>query len=222
MRLTLDACDVLIASWQVEPGRVQRALPASVVPSLTSGGKALVSLVGVRNAGLRANGKPAPGFRQLTLRTYVEVGGEQALFLIAMRVTPSGLLGVAYGMPVRPAAIRVSDGLVASRTVGVRVLYGRGEPARAVPEVGGRPLGSHDVAYLVSAGLRRLPGLHDQMVFEQAELLEPPRLDFVLSHGFDVGAPDSLLYAARTSFELELPPGKVVAGDGRPAGPAQS
>jgi hypothetical protein len=222
VRLTLDACDLLVASWQVEPGRVQGALPASAVPSLTADGKALVSLIGVRNVGLRAGNLPFPGFRQMTLRTYVDVGGEHALFLLAMRVTPPGLLGVVYGMPVRPAAIRVTDGLLNCRTVGVRVRYRRIGTPPNVPEVGGRLIGSHQDAFLVSAGLRRLTGQHRPMDFEQAELLEPPRLDFVLSHGFDVGEPDSLLYVPRTSFELELPLSRVVVGVARPASPAQS
>ncbi len=42
-----------------------------------------------------------------------------------------------------------------------------------------------------------------------AELLEKPRLEPLQALGLDVGMPDSLLYAASTRFELQLPPVKA-------------
>jgi hypothetical protein len=42
------------------------------------------------------------------------------------------------------------------------------------------------------------------------ELTTSPRLDPLLALGFDVRAPDSLLYAEQTGFRVKLPPEKVV------------
>jgi hypothetical protein len=39
--------------------------------------------------------------------------------------------------------------------------------------------------------------------------VQPARADHVLALGFDVGEPDSLLYAASTPFRVEWPPEKV-------------
>jgi hypothetical protein len=57
--------------------------------------------------------------------------------------------------------------------------------------------------------VRRLATTHDPFRWEAAELVGEPRLEPLMALGLDVGAPDSLLYAASTRFEIQLPPVKT-------------
>ena len=197
--------DLLLATWIVPGGAVARKLPAGIEPELTGAGEALLSLVGARAVACRARGKPVPGFSQLTLRTYVIAVGEPSVFFLSLRTTLPGLAGSLYGFPVRPARIRVEDGLVRARGLGVSLRYARTGAPADVPRLPSGPLGHHDVATFFAAGLRRLQTRHDEFRWEAAELLEPPRLDALVALGFDVGEPSSLLYAAATGFDVELP-----------------
>ena len=205
MRVETIVRDLLVATWYLPAERVAGALPPGVEPALADDGRALVSLVGLRNTRVRLNGYGAPSFSQLAVRTYVTAGGEPALFLLAVRVTAAGLGGIAFGLPVRPARIAVRNGAVSASGPGVRLRYRTIGGARRIPEAGGTPLGIHDVALVVAAGLRRLVSSHEPLAWQEAELLEPPLVEPVVALGFDVGAPDSLLYAAATRFSLTLP-----------------
>jgi uncharacterized protein YqjF (DUF2071 family) len=209
MRLETIVRDLLVATWHLPAERVTGALPPGVEPALADDGRALVSLVGLRNTSVRLGGYVAPSFSQLNVRTYVTSGGEPALFLLAVRVTAAGLGGIAFGLPVRPAHISVRTGSVSARGSGVGLRYRTIGGAQRIPEAGGTPLGAHDVAVFVAAGLRRLVSSHEPLAWEEAELLEPPLVEPVAALGFDVGEPDSLLYAAATRFSLELPPERL-------------
>jgi hypothetical protein len=207
--LTLTVRHMLLATWEVDPERVQRSLPAGLEPALAAGGRALVSIAAFRNAGVRLSRRRVPGYSQLNVRSYVTRAGEPAIFLLSLRVTLPGLGGVLFGAPSRPARIRVREGAAEAPGLGVSFGYRRlGEPPRA-PALPGGPLGSHDVGYFFAAGLRRLVARHDPFAWEAAELTASPRLDPLLGLGFDVREPDSLLYAASTAFSVELPPERV-------------
>lgn len=214
MLLTTTVRNLLLATWAVPPPLVRHNLPDGVELALAPDGRALVSLVALRNEDVRVNGHRAPSFAQLGVRTYVTLAGEPALFLLSVRVTLGGLAGAAFGIPLRPARIGVEAGRATARGLGASVRYRPIGTARRVPEAGGTPLGGHQTAAFFSAGLRRLPGRHPLPAWQEAELLEPPLLDPVLAFGFDVREPDSLLYAEAVPFEVDLPPEKVA--DSRP------
>ena len=209
MLLTLTARDLLLASWEVDPERVERPLPSGVRPLVTDGGSAVVSLVAYRNEDVRLDGRRTPSFAQVNVRTYVERDGEPAIFLLSMRVTAAGLGGVLFGAPYRPATIRARPGEVRARGLGLSVRYRSGGPAVDVPAFQTGAVGSQTVAYYWAAGLRRVVSEHDGFAWQAAELEEPPRVEPVLALGFDLDAPDSLLYAERTAFRVVLPPEKV-------------
>jgi hypothetical protein len=99
--------------------------------------------------------------------------------------------------------------MVRSRGLGVYARYRRVAGSAAVPQLTTGPVGGHAVAYLPSAGLRRLQSSHSDFAFEPAELTEPLRVDPLLALGLDSAEPSSALYAARTDFVLELPPSRV-------------
>jgi hypothetical protein len=201
--------DMLLATWGVEPGRVARMLPTAVEPALDEDGRALVSLVALRNTRVRVGRFRVPSWRQVAVRTYVEHADGDGVFLLGVRVSSAGLGGLRYGVPVRPARVRVSTGKVVAPGLGAVLRYRVGEPSVHVPAAGGVALGSHTVAYFLAAGLRRLRSGHAPPAWRRAELLETPRLDPVLALGFDVREPDSLLYAERVAFRVELPPEQV-------------
>jgi uncharacterized protein DUF2071 len=211
MRLETTVRDMIAATWYVPAERVARALPSGVEPALAEDGRALLSLVALRNTGARLDRWPVPTFSQLGVRTYVTIAGAPALFLLAVRVSAAGIGGAVFGMPLRPIRLSVRTGSVVGKGAGVRLRYRVVGKARAVPSAAGVPLGVHDVALLVSAGVRRLVSSHEQFAWQEAELLEPARIEPVLALGFDVGRPDSVLYAEATRFSLELPPKRIDA-----------
>ncbi len=209
MELRLTARDLVVVSWQVDPGEAGRPLPEGVEPLVTDTGHSLVSLAAYRNENVRLDGRRVPSFSQANVRTYATRAGEPAIYLLSMRVTAAGLGGIFFGAPYRPAAIRVRAGLARSRGLGMSIRYRPGEPAAHVPAFEGKDLGSPAVAYYWAAGLRRVPSEHDPFAWREAELEEDVRVDPVLALGFEPGAPDSVLYAERTRFRLQLPPEKV-------------
>jgi len=201
--------DLLLVTWRVPPGALTGKIPAGLELETTTDGDALVSLVGMRATAGRCRGLPMPPFSQLTLRTYVLADDGPAVFFLGLRVTAGGLGGALIGLPVRAARLRVRDGLVQGGSLGLSVRYRCVGASPEVPVLPSGPLGHHDVAYLYSAGVRRLATTHDPFRWEAAELLEKPRLEPLQALGLDVGMPDSLLYAASTRFELQLPPVKA-------------
>jgi hypothetical protein len=209
MRLETTVRNLLLATWHVPADRVVPALAPGVEPALAGDGTALVSLVGLRNTSVRLGGVIVPSFSQFAVRTYVTNAGRPAVFLLAVRVTTPGLGAIAFGLPVRPARISVGSGSVSAPGSGLRLRYRTIGAAQRVPEAGGTPLGVHEDALVVAAGLRRLVSSHQPLAWEQAELVEPPLVEPVAALGFDVGEPDSLLYAASTRFSLALPPESV-------------
>jgi uncharacterized protein YqjF (DUF2071 family) len=207
--LQTTARDLLLLSWPVEPGRVARTLPPGVEPALDEDGRALVSLVGLRNTGVRAGALPGPAFSQVTVRTYAICNGEPGVFVLGIRVALGGLPGIAFGVPIRPGRVRARAGRVVAPGVGVDVRYRVSGAPAAVPAPAGVPLGAHDVAFFLSAGLRRLQSRHEPIAWRAAEIAEPPRTEPVLALGFDVREPASILYADGVRFEVDLPPGRV-------------
>jgi uncharacterized protein YqjF (DUF2071 family) len=209
VRLSLTACDLVVLSWAVSPGAVRRELPPALEPALDPDGRAVVSLAAFRNTEVRVSGRQVPGFCQLNLRTYVERRGATEILLLSVRVSLGGIVGALFGVPVRPARLRVREGSVAAPGLGVSFEYERLAPVGAVPDVGGAPIGSQASALALTAGIRRIDAAHDPFAWEAAELVAPPRVDPVLALGFDLAWPDSVLYAARTAFRVELPPKSV-------------
>jgi hypothetical protein len=209
MELTLVARDLLLVSWEIDPDRIARALPAGVEPRVLEGGPGLVSLVAYRNDAVRLDGRRAPSFSQVNVRTYVGRDEEAAVFLLSMRVTVGGLGGVLFGAPYRPATMRVRPGLARARGLGLSVHYRVTDAAGDAPALGSRAAGSEAVAYYWAAGLRRVPSDHDPFDWREVELEDEARVDPVLALGFDAGPPDSVLYAERTGFRVTLPPEKV-------------
>jgi hypothetical protein len=205
MQLTFVAHDLVLASWLVPAALPARDLPAGVEPALTEDGRAVVSLVAFRAEAVRLDGRRVPSFAQLNVRTYVRRAEETGIFLLSLRVTPPGLGGIAFGVPVRPARIRVREGTVQAPGLGYSLRYRRVPGSPEVPVVDEEPIGSQAGAFLVSAGLRRIVAEHDPFAWEPVELTAPARFDPVLALGLDVGPPDSLLYAGRTGFRAELP-----------------
>jgi hypothetical protein len=179
------------------------------VPDLTPDGRALLSLVAVRNNPVRVDWLRTPSFAQLAVRTYVSVAGTPAVFLLALRVTSGGLPGAFFGIPVRPARIRVRRGQVAAPGLGDDLRYEVGDEAVDVPVAGAVSLGAHPMAAFYSAGVRWFPGRYPPPVWRDATLVEPPRLEPLLALGFEASEPDSLLYADAVGFEVALPPRKV-------------
>ena len=214
MVFTFTARDLLVATWAVSVGRVQRDLPPSLDPVLTEDGRALVSVAAFRAGDPRLDGRRVASFAQLTVRTYVRHAGEPGIFLFSLRTTLPGLPGIVFGLPLRAARVRVGDGIAAAPGLGVVMRYGREVVPPEVPLVAGGQIGSEHVAFFESAGLRRLSASHDPFAWERAVLDETPRVDPVLALGFDIAAPDSLLYAASTGFRLELPATRIGTGDG--------
>jgi uncharacterized protein YqjF (DUF2071 family) len=206
VRISLAVCDLVLVSWAVAPEAARRDLPRGLEPALDDDGRAVVSLVGFRNAAVRLAGVPAPGFSQLNLRTYVHHGDDAGIHLLSLRVTPGGLGGALLGVPVRPARIRVRPGAVSAPGLGVSLRYRVGETLARVPEVGGVRLGAQRTAFVESAGLRAIATDHEPFAWRAAELTAAPRVDAVLALGFDVGEPDSVLAAPRTAFRFDLPP----------------
>jgi uncharacterized protein YqjF (DUF2071 family) len=211
MRISLTVSDFLLVSWGVPSEGVRRDLPAGVEPALDADGRALVSLAAFRNEEVRAAGLAVPAFTQLNLRTYVSHRGEPGVLLLTVRAGLPGALAAVLGVPVRPARLRVEKSAVEAPGLGVSLRYRTTRAATAVPTLDGIAVGAQRTVYLVAAGLRMIETTHERFAWETAEPTAPWRYDPVLALGFDVGRPDSVLYARRAGFRFELPARKLEA-----------
>jgi hypothetical protein len=199
---------LLLASWELPPGKLARALPSALEPALLEGGLALLSIAFLRNDDVRIGRFGAPSFSQVNVRTYVDGPAGPGIFFLSIRVGLAGLGAAVWGVPARPARILVGEGFAEAPGLGCSFRYRR-EGAVAAPLVGGVAVGDQQSAYLVSAGVRRIAAEHPRVEWETAELVGPPRFELVLALGFDVGEPDLVLYAPSTPFRIRLPPERV-------------
>lgn len=206
MLLSVVVRNLVFASWRVPPEAVAAKLPPGLEPEL-AGETGLVTLSLARATEARLGRLRVPSFSKYTVHTYARAGAETGLCFLDMRVSYSGLGSPLVGVPARTTLIRVREGLAAAPSLRAALRYRRNGPA-APPELESGPVGSHDVAFFEAAGLRRLIAFHDPLEWEEAELAAPAMIDPVLALGFDVGEPDSLLYADRTGFRVELPPAR--------------
>jgi uncharacterized protein YqjF (DUF2071 family) len=192
------ARDLVLASWETDADSVARALPGGLEPA-TVDGRHLVTIAALRWAGGRLGIVPVPRFSQVNVRLYARQGDETAVVFVAIRVTLLGMGGALLGMPVRLARARVREGIVEAGGLGVSLRYERRGPA----EPG--ELGSHTLGLYEAAGLRSFRIRRGEAAWERAEAIAPVRAEPLLALGFPVEGPPDIRYAARTSFEAELP-----------------
>lgn len=193
---------LLLASWEADAGQVQELLPPGLTPALVDG-RHLVTIAALRWTRGRLGGLPLLPFSQLNVRAYARHGDEAGVFFTTLRVTLPGLGGALFGFPVRPARLRVRQGLVEAPGLGVRIDYeraGRAEPSE---------LGHHALGLFEAAGTRAFRIRRGEVAWERAEPTEPVRADPLLALGFELDAPPTLLYAERASFEVALPPVRI-------------
>lgn len=208
VQLAVTIRNLLVVSWEVDPERVRIDLPPRLAPALAGDGGGLVSLVAFVNEDVRLGDAAAPSFAQLNVRTYVSGDRGPGAFVLSFRVTPPGMGGAAFGAPYRPARIRVREGSVSARGLGVSLGYRRtGEPTD--PGFRAGPDATHEVGYFEAAGTRRFHAEHEPIAWERVELAGGPRVDPVLALGFDVRRPLSAVFADGVSARFELPPEKV-------------
>jgi uncharacterized protein YqjF (DUF2071 family) len=191
--------DLVLASWETDAERVARVLPGGLEPA-TVDGRHLVTIAALRWDGGRLGRFPVPHFSQLNVRVYARHRGEIAVVFLAIRVTALGMGGALLGLPVRLARVRVREGEVRSSGFGVELRYerrGPGEPSE---------LGTHEVGLIEAAGLRELRVRPGEAAWEDAVAVGPVRADPLAALGFELEGPPDVRYAARASFEAELPP----------------
>ena len=162
-----------------------------------------MTIAALRWDGGRLGYLPVPHFNQVNVRAYARHRNETAVVFLALRVSPLGMGGALLGFPVRPSRARVREGLVAAKGFGVDFRYERRGP------VAPGELGSHEVGLFEAAGLRELRVRRGEASWERAEVVGEVRADPLLALGFSVSDPPELLYAARASFESELPPRRI-------------
>lgn len=202
MLLRHSVRDLLLASWEAEPEQVQALLPPGLTPGLVDG-RHLVTIAALRWTRGRLGGLPLVPFSQLNVRVYARRGEETGVFFTTFRVTLPGLGGALFGVPVRPARLRVRPHLAEAPGLGVRIAYERGGPAEP------SELGRHRLGLFEAAGTRAFRILRGEASWERAEPAEPVRADPLLALGFGLERPPMLLYAERASFEVELPPRRL-------------
>ena len=194
--------DLVLASWETDAEQVARTLPPGLEPAPVDG-RHLVTIAALRWDGGRLGRLPLPHFSQLNVRVYVRHEGEAAVFFLVMRVTPAGMGGALFGIPVRPARLRVRRGVVDAPGLGVNLAYEPRVPAAP------SELTSHELGLFEAAGLRAFRVRRGATTWERAEAVGPIRAEPLLALGFTVEGPPSILYAAQTSFETELPPKRL-------------
>ncbi|HXV34008.1 MAG TPA: DUF2071 domain-containing protein [Gaiellaceae bacterium] len=194
--------DLVLASWETDAERVARVLPAGHEPA-TVDGRHLVTVAALRWTGGRLGVLPVLPFSQVNVRVYARRGDETAVVFLALRVTPLGLGGALLGFPVRPVRARVREGIVSAPGFGVEVRYDRAGPAPP------SELGEHELGLFEAAGLRELRIRRGEATWERAEPVGQARAEPLLALGFAVDEPPEIRYAARASFEAELPPRRV-------------
>jgi Uncharacterized conserved protein (COG2071) len=204
VRLTLDARDLVVASWPVDPEAVARAVYPGLEPARV-GDEHLVSLVGIQFGGGRLDSIRVPSFAQLNARTYVRHEGEPAVFFLRSYVSLAGLGGVLFGAPFRAARIRIRPDRVECPGAGVSLHLRAGGPV----EPG--ELAEHELGLFESAGLRAFRVRRGSADWRTAEPVGDWRADALLSFGFELPGPPRLCCASGAAFELELPPSKVVS-----------
>jgi len=199
--------DLLLASWETDAERVRAVLPPGLAPA-TVDGRHLVTVAALRWTRVRLAGVPLLPFSQLNVRVYARHGEETGVFFAALRVTPPGLGGALFGVPVRPARLRVRRHLVEAPGIGVRISFERSGPAEP------SELGHHELGLFEAAGTRAFRIRRGEVSWERGEPTEPVRADPLLALGFDLERSPTLRYAARASFEVELPPARVETSTG--------
>jgi uncharacterized protein YqjF (DUF2071 family) len=196
--------DLVLASWKTDAEQVARTLPPGLEPA-TVDGRHLVTIAALRWDGGRLGRVPVPRFSQVNVRVYAQHGAEVAVVFLALRVTSLGMAGALLGFPVRLARARVREGLVEAQGFGVSFRYERRGPAEP------SELGSHGLGLVEAAGLRAFRVRRGEAEWERAVAVGPVSADPLLALGFAVEGPPELRYAARASFETELPPQRTGA-----------
>ena len=202
MLLSLQVRDLVLASWETEPERVARTLPAGFGPAPVDG-LHLVTIAGIRFGAGRLGLVPMMPFTQLNVRVYVEHEGEPAVFFLMSRVTLPGMGGALLGAPYRPARIRVGAEETTAPGLGVSIRY------EAIGAAEASELTGHLVGLYEAAGVRAFRVRRGPAEWQRAVPIGPVRADPLTALGFDVGEPPSILYAAGTVFEAELPPRRI-------------
>jgi hypothetical protein len=197
--LSLEAENVLLATWETDPVSVARVVPSGLEPAPVAG-RYLVSIAALRFGRAHLGRVPLPPYSQLSVRTQVTWGGEPAAFLLTTRVSAFGLGGSLLGAPYRIARLRVRSGSVEAPALGLSLLYAVDGP----PQEG--PPAEHELALFEAGELRALRirrGLADWL---RAEPIAPPRADLLVAYGFELAGPPKLFYAEHASFATDLPP----------------
>lgn len=190
--------DLVIATWETDRERLERALPSELEPAVVAG-RFLLSLAAFRVERGRAGGLPMLPYAQLNVRTYVTWQDEPAVFFIAARVTAGGLPGTVLGAPFRYARLRVEEGTVSAPGRGVLIRYRTGEPTTA------GPLAQYELGLFENDGVRAFRVKRGDIAWHRAELLESARADFLFALGFEPHGRPELLYAPTSAFALEVP-----------------
>jgi Uncharacterized conserved protein (COG2071) len=160
-------------------------------------------MVAFRVEGGRVGHLPVLPFNQLNARTYVTWEGEPAVFFVASRVTTGGLPARLLGAPYKQARLRVRSRSVTAPGLGVSLSFrvdGEAEPG---------PLGRHELGLFEKDGLRSFRIRRGGAGWESAEPTGPAAADFLLGVGLPPRGEPTLLYAAHTVFETEVPPARV-------------
>jgi hypothetical protein len=202
VQATLCVRDLVIASWETDRESVRKALPEGLEPAEIDG-RPLVSMVAFHVESGRVGRLPILPFNQLNARTYATWEGEPAVFFVASRVTTGGLPARMLGAPYKQARVRVRSGAVTAPGLGVSLSFrvdGAAEPG---------PVGQHELGLFEKNGLRSFRIRRGEADWKRAEPTGPAAVDFLLGVGLPPRGEPSLLYAAHTVFETEVPPARV-------------
>jgi hypothetical protein len=194
--------DLVIASWETTRESVRQVLPAGLEPTEVSG-RLLASIVAFHVQGGRLGRLPILPFTQLNVRTYVTWKDEPAVFFLGTRVTTGGLPGRLLGAPYRQARLRVDGGSVRASGLGVTLRFSVAGPADP------GSLGRHELGLFENDGLRAFRIHRGEAEWRRAEVVEAARADFLVALGLEPRGEPELLYAARASFETEVPPRRL-------------
>jgi hypothetical protein len=202
VRIRLNVENLLLASWETGAEQVRSVTPPGAEPAAVDG-RYLVSLVSFRVRSGKLGALPVVPFSQLNVRTYVSWKGEPAVLFLASRVTAPGLAGLVLGAPYKGARLRVREGQVLARGLGLSLRYrvsGAGDPGE---------LGRHELGIFESGGLKAIRIERGQAEWYSANLVEPARADMLLAFGFFPRDQPSLVYAPSAGFETVVPPRRL-------------
>jgi hypothetical protein len=197
--LSVEARQLLLATWETDRESVARVLPSGLEPAEVDG-RHLVSVAALRYTGGRVGRLPTPPYSQLNVRAYVSWRAEPAVFFLTARVSAFGLGGALLGAPYRIARLRFRRGSIEAPALGLSLRYAIDGPAHA------GPLGEHELGLFEAGGLRAFRIRRGEAEWFRAELTALPRADLLVAYGFELAGPPELLYAERASFETDLPP----------------